>query len=253
MKKQFQQLLVTGLALLLTSSLLTADSELLSPADDSKELPAAGEITVRLTTGESITGFLLGPSRIQVFVLGNKLTVPIENILGINLPNNTTDQAVVILKNRDQLTGHVQLDDIKLGIRWGEIKIHRAHIKEVMSSHDLQWTKITTPNGIRWGVSTKTVFSSSDASTWLRGLSVPWKALPEESATMNVTPVSVSPPIIETRSQSRGLAQPTAQLIPTAAVLQNVEVLTTVEMIQTDLPVVDIAQPINQDNFEWIW
>lgn len=117
--------------------------------------------TVRMKNNKFLQGLPMEFGFIDIYILGTKVSVPLEDINGVRIGEGNNDKGTIALKNGDILNGRIDLPELKLAVDWGQAIIKREMVKSMVRTNDLYWQMKDTPNGPMWFLSPRFYRSSS--------------------------------------------------------------------------------------------
>jgi hypothetical protein len=134
-----------------------------STAEKTEEIKAKVDpnFTVRMKNNKFLQGLPMEFGFIDVYILGTKVSVPLEDVSGIRVGADANDKGTVALKNGDILNGRIDLPELKLAVDWGQAIINRDMVKSMVRTNDLYWQMKDTPNGPMWFLAPRYYRSSS--------------------------------------------------------------------------------------------
>ena len=109
----------------------------------------------RMSNNKFIQGVPVKLPSIDVVILGTKVPVPMDAIMGIRFPEAEGAKASIALKNGEVYSGDVQMPEVRLAVEWGEAKIKSGLLRSMVRSNDLFWQLKDTPSGSRWFLAPK--------------------------------------------------------------------------------------------------
>lgn len=109
----------------------------------------------RMSNNKFITGVPVDLPSIDVYILGTKVPVPTDAIMGIRFAATDEGKASIALKNGEVYSGTVEMPEVRLAVEWGEAKIKRGMLRSMVKTNDLFWQLKDTPAGARWFLAPK--------------------------------------------------------------------------------------------------
>ena len=139
-------------------------SKLESESKAAKE--AAGEssnaaFVVRMKNNKFLRGVPLDFPMLDVYILGTKIPVPVDQIVGVRFPANPEEKGTVALKNGEMLSGRIDPPKVVLSVEWGEAAINPSMLTAMVRDGSMQWSVRNTPNGPQWFLAPRLNRSSS--------------------------------------------------------------------------------------------
>ncbi len=163
MKFRMEKVLLLILAFAFCSLPLQAqyDAPVDDQSDTTEQLPSGAEelppapatIVVRMRNNKFLQGVPIDLVSIDIYILGNKVAVPIEEVLGVRFDGGEKSRGTIALKNGDTLIGRMEAPKIVLSVDWGEASIDAEAITSIVRDRSMQWTMQNSPNGPQWFLS----------------------------------------------------------------------------------------------------
>lgn len=127
-----------------------------SPAIASQSAIIMGDNTVfvRLSDVKSIAGELEGLDSIEMKCKFGDITVPLEQIAGIQMHVDEKNSAVVVLDNGDSITGVPTVPKLTLTTDWGTAEVLPEAIQSITTTANSKFSRKNTDFGTRWELKT---------------------------------------------------------------------------------------------------
>ena len=194
--------------LLLTSPLAAQDNDAsaaTSAQAEEKTAPVAdSNFVVRMKNNKFLRGVPVDLAFIDVYVLGTKIPIPIDQIAGVRFAQADGEKGTVALTNGEMLSGRIETPKIHLAVDWGEAKINPGVITGIVRSVDMQWSMRNSPSGPQWYLSPRNMRSSGIYNhSQFDSMSVAANYAAQNRDTVsnsNVAPVSYAAPISDATS-----------------------------------------------------
>ena len=115
--------------------------------------PAPLQMKIKLHRDMVLEGTPVELDTISMNTVYGEAKIALHTIAGIRFPNEK-EQATLIFRNGDSLTGGLSLDQIKFVSQWGEATINTASIESVVFVDGMSWSSGTNSLGnSRWTLS----------------------------------------------------------------------------------------------------
>ena len=128
-------------------------SDMKNDGSDMKKMEAdkaAAEFVVRMKNNKFLRGVPVDLALIDVFILGTKIPVPLDQVVGIRFAATPEENGTVALKNGEMLSGRIDPPTVVLSVEWGEAKINPNVVSSMVRDGSMQWSVRNTPNGPQW-------------------------------------------------------------------------------------------------------
>ena len=159
MKSAIKYVALALFAALLAAPTLKAEEDVLSLTSvkaevEKHEEPVAADVSMvaRMQNDKVLRGIPMDIAFIDIYVLGTKISVPLDAINGMRMGDDG-GKGTIVLKDGEVLNGRIELSELQLSVDWGRATISRASLKSLDRSTDLVWNKSNTPNGSKWFLS----------------------------------------------------------------------------------------------------
>ena len=116
-------------------------------------------VFVRLSDVKSLAGELEGLDSITMDCKFGEVTIPLDQIAGIQLHTDEKNSAVVVLNDGDSLTGVPNIPTLTLMTDWGKAEILPDSIKSITTTANSKFTRKNTDFGSRWTLKTGNSFA----------------------------------------------------------------------------------------------
>ncbi len=120
-----------------------------------KESAVDASFIFRLKNNKYLQGVPMDFALLDIYVMGAKISLPIDSIVGVRFPDSPDQKATVALKDGELLNGKIDTPTIRLAVEWGEARINREVVKSMVKTPDLFWQLKDTPNGPKWFLAPK--------------------------------------------------------------------------------------------------
>ena len=139
----------------LQSEVKSDGSDMKSNADgsDMKKMEAnkaASEFVVRMKNNKFLRGVPVDLALVDVYILGTKIPVQLDQVVGIRFAATPEENGTVALKNGEMLSGRIDPPTVVLSVEWGEAKINPSVVSSMVRDGSMQWSVRNTPNGPQW-------------------------------------------------------------------------------------------------------
>jgi len=146
-----------------TSGMMKKDKKDSSMEEDSVTAMAATNVdkaidpsyVFRMSNNKFIQGIPVDLPELDIYILGTKVPVPLDAIMGIRFAATDQGKASIALKNGEVYNGTVEMPEIRLAVEWGEAKIKRGMLRSMVKTNDLFWQLKDTPSGSQWFLAPK--------------------------------------------------------------------------------------------------
>lgn len=127
-----------------------------SPAMTSKSSVVMSDNTVfiRISDVKSIAGELEGLDAITMNCKFGEVTIPLDQIAGIQMHVDEKNSAVVVLNDGDSLTGVPEIPMLTLTTDWGTAEVLPESIKSITTTANSKFSRKNTDFGTRWELNT---------------------------------------------------------------------------------------------------
>lgn len=132
-----------------------------SPALASKSSVIMSDDTVfiRLSDVKSIAGELEDVDSITMACKFGEVTIPMDQIAGIQMHVDEKNSAVIVMNNGDTLTGVPEVPMLVLTTDWGTAKVQPGSIKSITTTANSKFSRKNTDFGTRWELNTGNSFA----------------------------------------------------------------------------------------------
>ena len=132
-----------------------------SPAMVTKSSVVMSDNTVfiRLSDVKSIAGELEGLDSISMTCKFGEVTIPLEQIAGIQMHVDEKNSAVVVMNDGDSLTGVPDIPMLTLTTDWGTAEVLPEAIKSITTTANSKFSRKNTDFGTRWQLNTGNSFA----------------------------------------------------------------------------------------------
>ncbi|MEM9943097.1 MAG: hypothetical protein AAF939_16150 [Planctomycetota bacterium] len=121
-----------------------------------------GMYFVRLSSGKILSGLVDELNQVDLSTKFGKVSIPVEQIVGIRFRIDNRDSCVVVLNNGDSITGIPVMNAIELKTDWGQADIEPKYIESLTTTSSARFNQVSTDFGVRWELNT---FNSVAPST----------------------------------------------------------------------------------------
>lgn len=149
---------------------------------------AAAEIVVRMKNNKFLRGIPIDLAMIDVYILGTKIPVPLDQVTGIRFANGADEKSTIALKNGEMLSGRIDRPKVVLSVEWGEATIDPNVLSAIVRDGSMQWSVRNTPNGPQWFLAPRSNRGTLNSSSSYSPIRTP-------VSTTTASPVSWSAPI----------------------------------------------------------
>lgn len=149
-------------------------------------------VTVELSTGNSISGTLIEVDVLLIKTAFGEASVPLAEIAGIRFPQGEDVSTSVVMLNGDSITGATDVKLVTVDTDWGQAKINGSAIRSILLIPNLSWSSSSGISGKRWTLqeSKPQPNSNTPGTTGTTSLNRP--GISGSSSTGNLTPGSSS-------------------------------------------------------------
>lgn len=132
-----------------------------SPAmvNDSAMVITDNTVFIRLSDVKSIAGELKDLESISMTCKFGEVTIPLEQIAGIQMHTDENNSAVIIFNDGDALTGVPNIPTLTLMTDWGKAEVLPEAIKSITTTANSKFTRKNTDFGTRWMLKTGNSFA----------------------------------------------------------------------------------------------
>ena len=116
-------------------------------------------VFVRLSDVKSIAGELEGLDSISMTCKFGKITIPLDQIAGIQMHVDEKKSAVVVLNDGDSITGVPDVPMLTLTTDWGTAEVEPGSIKSITTTANSKFSRKNTDFGTRWELRTGNSFA----------------------------------------------------------------------------------------------
>lgn len=116
-------------------------------------------VFVRLSDVKSIAGELSDLDAITLTCKFGEITVPMDQIAGIQMHIDENNSAVVVLNNGDSITGVPEIPTLTLMTDWGKAEVLPDAIQSITTTSNSKFTRDNTDFGTRWILKTGNSFA----------------------------------------------------------------------------------------------
>jgi hypothetical protein len=137
--------------------LLKYDSPALST--ESAMVMSDNTVFVRLSDVKSIAGELDGLDSITMACKFGEVTIPLDQIAGIQMHVDEKNSAVIVLNDGDALTGVPEIPMLTLITDWGKAEVEPESIQSITTTANSKFSRKNTDFGTRWELKTGNSFA----------------------------------------------------------------------------------------------
>lgn len=116
-------------------------------------------VFIRLSDVKSIAGELNDIDSITLDCKFGEVTLPMDQIAGIQMHTDENDSAVVVLNNGDSITGVPEIPTLTLMTDWGKAEILPEAIQSITTTANSKFSRSNTDFGTRWMLKTGNSFA----------------------------------------------------------------------------------------------
>lgn len=116
-------------------------------------------VFIRLSDVKSIAGELNDIDSITLDCKFGEVTLPMDQIAGIQMHTDENDSAVVVLNNGDSITGVPEIPTLTLMTDWGKAEILPEAIQSITTTANSKFSRNNTDFGTRWMLKTGNSFA----------------------------------------------------------------------------------------------
>ena len=116
-------------------------------------------VFVRLSDVKSLAGELDGIDSISMSCKFGQITIPLDQIAGIQMHTDEKNSAVVVLNNGDVITGVPTIPMLTLMTDWGMAEVMPESIKSITTTANSKFARKNTDFGTRWILKTGNSFA----------------------------------------------------------------------------------------------
>ena len=153
-----------------------------------EEDKAGAEFVVRMKNNKFLRGIPIDLALIDVYILGTKIPVPLDQVIGVRFAAGGDEKGTIALKNGEMLSGRIDTPKVVLSVEWGEATINPAVLSAMVRDGSMQWSVRNTPNGPQWFLAPRTNRGTLNRSSSYSPLQAP-------VSTTTASPVSWSAPV----------------------------------------------------------
>lgn len=128
-------------------------------ATESAMVMSDNTVFVRLSDVKSIAGELDGLDSITMACKFGEVTIPLDQIAGIQMHVDEKNSAVVVLNDGDSLTGVPEVPMLTLITDWGTAEVEPESIKSITMTANSKFSRKNTDFGTRWELQTGNSFA----------------------------------------------------------------------------------------------
>lgn len=125
------------------------------------EKPASTDFVVRMKNNKFLRGVPVDLAFIDVYILGTKVAVPVDQIVGVRFAQGPNEKGTVALKNGEMLSGRIDPPKIILAVDWGQATINSDFVNSLVRDATMQWQMRNAPNGPQWYLAPRPMGSSA--------------------------------------------------------------------------------------------
>jgi len=130
-----------------------------TPAVKPAMIMSDNTVFVRLSNVKSIAGELANLKSIDMKCKFGDITIPLDQIAGIQLNADEDNAAVIIFNDGDALTGVPTIPMLTLMTDWGKAEIMPESIKSITTTANSKFSRKNTDFGTRWILNTGNSFA----------------------------------------------------------------------------------------------
>ncbi len=132
-----------------------------SPAmiNESAVVMSDNTVFIRLSDVKSIAGELEDLDSITMTCKFGEITIPLEQIAGIQMHVDENNSAVAVLSNGDSITGVPDVPMLTLTTDWGTAEVLPEAIKSITTTANSKFSRKNTDFGTRWELNTGNSFA----------------------------------------------------------------------------------------------
>lgn len=137
--------------------LLKYDSPAL--ASQSSVVMSDDTVFIRLSDVKSIAGELENLDSIAMACKFGEVTIPMDQVAGIQMHVDEKNSAVIVMNNGDTLTGIPEIPMLVLTTDWGTAEVQPGSIKSITTTANSKFARKNTDFGTRWQLNTGNSFA----------------------------------------------------------------------------------------------
>lgn len=109
-------------------------------------------VTVNLAKSTQIRGALTDATSIEMKTSFGQVTLPLSEVAGIRMADESTATTTVVLHNGDSVTGATDFSRLTVETEWGVATINGSNVSNILFVPGLKWDSQSGLNGVRWSL-----------------------------------------------------------------------------------------------------